>query len=292
MAAAVGSWRERARGAWSRMTGAPLARPVVTWVDAAYGPACCVMLESLYRHSRGTRFDTYVYTGAGGVDVEPFLSAFATLRRRYGRRIFVRRCDDGDLRSRRLSGTLTYLTQATYGKLLLPALCPAPSFLYLDSDLVAQIDIGPLLRLPLDGALIAGVEEHGPAAAQWGARLGVERADPYVNAGVLLIDAQRWRQLEITRQAWDWHWRLGERAQFLDQDLINTIAIGRKKTLPEVWNTMQHEVAARGRIEAFDGAGFAGIFHFTALPKPWQADAPASMRALYETYAQAAPLRL
>jgi len=268
-------------------------RPVATWVDAAYGPACCVMLESLYRNNPDTAFDTYIFTPAGeeGVARQPFADAFASLRRRFRRRIVVRAADDAAIRRLPLSTGLSYLNRATYGNLLLVELVPARDFLYLDSDIVVQADIAPLLALDLGTHLVAAAHDHGEAA-DWGGRLGIAAADVYVNNGVMLVNARLWRRERVLAQLWQWHERLGERAIFVDQDLLNAATIGRKKLLEQNWNTQQHALLAQKRVDDFDADGFEGIFHFTWLPKPWSPDAIPATRRLYQRYAATAPLRL
>jgi len=290
----VGRLRAALRGRMRPLATRPVAtRPVATWVDAAYGPATCVMLESLYRNNLFTAFDTYIFTPAGdeGVARQPFTDAFATLRRRFGRRIVVRTADDAALARLPLSTTLPYLNRATYGNLLLVDLVPAGDFLYLDSDIVVQADIGPLLRLDLGTHLIAAAFDYGEAAA-WGERLGIAEADAYVNNGVMLVNARLWRREQVMARLWQWLERLGERATFVDQDLLNAATIGRKRLLEQNWNTQQHALLAQKRVDEFDADGFVGIFHFTWIPKPWSPDAIEATRKLYERYAATAPLRM
>ena len=268
-------------------------RPVATWVDAAYGPACIVMLQSLYRNNPGTAFDTYIFTpaGAAGVARQPFTDAFATLRRRFGRRIVVRTADDAALERLPLSPALPYLNRATYGNLLLVDLVPAGDFLYLDSDIVVQADIGELLALDLGAHLIAAAPDYGVAAA-WGERLGIAEVDAYVNNGVMVVNAAAWRREGVLARLWQWLERLGERAIFLDQDLLNAATLGRKKVLAQKWNTQQHALLIQQLVDGFDADGFEGIFHFTGIAKPWSLDAIPTTRKLYERHAATAPLRL
>ncbi len=274
-----------------RLLAAGSRRPVVTWVDAFYAPATCVMLQSLYSSNPHNGFDTLIFTPKGETSAaQPiFAPAFEELRRRFDRRIVLREADDRLLRRLRLSEHMRYLNQATYGNLLLPELVPASSYLYLDSDLVVQEDIAPLLNLELGDALIAGVPDFGPAM-EWQERLGIGDADTYVNNGMLVVNADAARKEKLFLQALHWHDRLGDRAVYVDQDLLNVIAIGRKHLLESKWNVMQH--ALYGKLDTLDPETFKGIFHFTWIPKPWAADAHPRPRALYERYARAAPMRM
>ena len=264
------------------------SRPVVTWVDAQYGPAVLVMLNSLYSNNLNTPFDTLIFTPPGERGVAQARFDFAALGARFGRHIGVHEIDDARLHGLPLSGVLPYLSHATYGNLLLSGLVAAGSFLYLDSDLVVQEDIAPLLALPLGQALIAAVADWGDAS-EWGTRLGLDNADTYVNNGVMVVNAAAWRRENLLQRIFDWQQRLGERASFLDQDLLNVATIGRKKLLDAKWNVMQHALLKQGRLPMVDAASFRGIFHFTGLPKPWTPHGPSQPRALYERYAWLSP---
>jgi lipopolysaccharide biosynthesis glycosyltransferase len=268
-------------------------RPVATWFDAFYAGAACVMLRSLYDSNRNTKFDTLIFTpkGESSAAQPHFASAFDTLRREFGRRIVFREVDDRVLHRLRLTQALPYLNHATYGNLLLGELVPANTYLYLDCDMVVQEDIAPLLKLDIGNALIGGVADWGVATA-WHERLGIDNGDTYVNNGVVLVNAEVWRRENLFRRMLDWHDRLGERATYVDQDLLNVATIGRKLLLEPKWNVMQHAILHQNQLDTFDTAGFRGIFHFTASPKPWERDAPAKLRALYEHHARQSPLCL
>jgi lipopolysaccharide biosynthesis glycosyltransferase len=152
-------------------------------------------------------------------------------------------------------------------------------------------DIGPLLNLDLGKHLIAGVSDFGHAQ-EWRERLEIENADTYLNNGVMLINAAEWRRQGITKKIWSWHKRLGGRAMYHDQDLLNAATIGHKALLDAKWNVMQHVFISEGTVDSFEAENFRGILHFTWLPKPWTAGAPAKLRVLYEREAALAPLRL
>lgn len=271
------------------------SRPVATWVDANYGPATCVMLTSLYLNNPANEFDTYIFTAADqtGVAQPPFTEAFEKLRRDHQRVIHVLSYDDIALKGLRMSNLpqMNYLNRATYGKLLLADLLEVEDFLYLDSDLIVQEDIAPLLEMEIGAHIVAGAADS-QSLVDWGARLGLAETDSYINSGVMIVNAALWRREHISEALWAWYARNGGELGYLDQDVLNAALVGRKLILDGKWNTMQHDLLGAGTLKDFDGAAFRGCFHFTYVPKPWAEDAPASTRHFYRHYADQAPLSL
>lgn len=270
-------------------------RPVATWVDSNYAPATCVMLTSLYLNSPFSDFDTWIFTGRGpSTAATPgFAVALDCLRARFGRKIELVDVDDGVLEQFALNEReeLRYLNRATYGKLLLADLLSQDDFLYLDSDLVVQDDVAPLLSLDVEGVAVAGVVDRF-CTDHWNDRQGVPAADPYINTGVMVVNAARWRKRAAFAEFQAWNARNAQSVVWLDQDILNACLEGEKLVLPSKWNTMQHELLIDGVLDGFDVESFRGCFHFTTAAKPWLPEGLAQSRPLYEKYARISPLRL
>lgn len=152
-----------------------------------------------------------------------------------------------------------------------------------------QDDIAALLELDIGPHLVAGVTDP-VSVIDWGQRLGVDNADSYINTGVMVVNAARWRRDQVLAEIWRTYARLGRRAGFLDQDVLNVALAGSKLVLADKWNRMQYALMTDHTIDSFDGQAFRGCMHFTFVPKPWSRDAAPSMRALWQRYAQEAPL--
>lgn len=163
--------------------------------------------------------------------------------------------------------TRDYYSNATYYRLLIPALYPSlDKALYLDSDIILRDDVARLydtkLGDALAGAIPDGFVNHVPVLRRYVEnRVGVPADVPYFNAGVLLMNLAEMRRV-----------RFGELFASLlqavtfrvaqDQDYLNVICRGRVRFLPDEWNYMP---LAPARSEP-------ALVHFNLDNKPWQKD--------------------
>ena len=163
--------------------------------------------------------------------------------------------------------TRDYYSNATYYRLLIPALYPElTKALYLDSDIILRADVAKLYDVRMGDALAAAVPDgfvnHVPLLRRYVEnRVGVPADTPYFNAGVLLMNLVEMRKL-----------RFGELFASLlssvtfrvaqDQDYLNVICRGRVKFLSDEWNYMP---LAPAKSEP-------RLVHFNLDNKPWQKD--------------------
>jgi lipopolysaccharide biosynthesis glycosyltransferase len=161
---------------------------------------------------------------------------------------------------------------ATYDKLAIARLLPETvrRVLWLDADLLLRADPAPLWNTDLAGAVAgACIDARVPTV---GARFGVHRfaahglaaADPYFNAGVMLVDLDRWRAEEIEQRALAYLRDAGSQVHFWDQEGLNAALAGRWRPLSPVWNWSPNT----GATGAAPGA--PRILHFSGNLKPWR----------------------
>lgn len=258
--------------------------------DRRYAPAVCVCLTSLYLSTPRVNFQTYVFTHAtdNTAFVPEVMAAFDALSDTFQRQISLVKIGGRPFGASKL-GILPYLTEAAYDKLVLPALVDADTFLYLDADTVVQDSIEPLLRVDLGQALIAGALDGKSAWVDLQVRrLGLPRTDPYLNSGVMIMNAALWRKERTLDRMLAWYATNRREIMFADQDVLNWTMVGRKRTLDQKWNTLQTQTD----FATFDPVAFRGIFHFTSMAKPWRPDAPQKAVELYTKYARISPLRM
>lgn len=105
------------------------------------------------------------------------------------------------------AGISDYINYMTYARIFAPQLIDADRLLYLDSDIVVDQNVTPLLNLDLEGNTI-------------GAVIDAETGDDF-NAGVLLIDAKKWREDQVTEKIWDLATTNDQALRFADQGLLN-----------------------------------------------------------------------
>ncbi len=184
-------------------------------------------------------------------------------------------------------------SQAAYFRIYGPDLIDVQRILYLDVDLIVQIDIGLLLELEIGDNIIAGAPDSA-GNENFRKRLKLPKeAAPYVNTGVLLVDADRWREEETTKELVKYYLSKKDALKFADQDLINACLAGRICILPQHWN-LQCRHLAKDKIDCLKASpsSFQGILHYNTLQKPWKAQAQEPYRSLYQKYAVQSPIRM
>jgi len=166
--------------------------------------------------------------------------------------------------------TRDYYSKSTYYRLFIPNLYPQyDKVLYLDSDIVICGDISALFNTDLgdnlvgaipDGAILK-VKVFQDYAEQ---RVGVEKYHHYFNAGILLMNTKRLREIDFETLFIDMLGKVTfDVAQ--DQDYLNAICKGKVTYIDETWNQMP--------INSKDGgSGRPNLIHFNLSFKPWHAD--------------------
>ncbi|MEM8493789.1 MAG: glycosyltransferase family 8 protein [Planctomycetota bacterium] len=181
---------------------------------------------------------------------------------------------------------VAHVPPISYTRLFLPDLLPESGrLLYLDADLVINLDIGELYDHELAGCPVAACRDPGLGA------LGGERCldycrhelidvdAPALNAGVLLIDCDRWRAESVTSRAVDFVRRHAGSLRWADQDALNFALVGRWAELPARWNvpitrlvgpTADREPPS-SELRSLADAAMDGpaIYHLFGGHKPW-----------------------
>jgi lipopolysaccharide biosynthesis glycosyltransferase len=185
--------------------------------------------------------------------------------------------------------TMNYISKMTYARFLLPQIFPVTvsRVLYLDADLLILDDLAALWETDLEGAilgavpdaldtLLKGSEEEGLAKVP---RLAeVPRVQNYFNAGVLLIDLDRWRKDQISEKSLK-YLAQHPRSPYSDQDALNVACDGDWKQLEAHWNFQDH---LETRISDMDPGTRPGIVHFVTSMKPWKPSSMSLNASLYD----------
>lgn len=196
-----------------------------------------------------------------------------------------------------------HVSRASYLRLLLDDLLPeaVSKAIYLDADLVVRRDLVELWEVPLAGHTVLAVNDLGSPrfdAARglpnyWRCRdhlvtgtpvpnyreLGLDPAGRYFNAGVMVIDRERWRQERIGPRAVEALERFREHVVWWDQYALNVTLAGRWGPLDHRWNQVAHVHAYPSwRESPVDRETFRRVrddpwvVHFCSASKPWHSD--------------------
>jgi lipopolysaccharide biosynthesis glycosyltransferase len=189
-----------------------------------------------------------------------------------------------DLAKYQKLSTLSYASKMTFARLEIPGLLPSSisRVLYLDADLLVLDGIEQIIHTDLHGNIVGAVVD-GLDAQIKSKTAGLERlphVGQYFNAGVLLIDLDRWREEQITERALQY---LNENPStpYADQDALNVVCDGRWKSLDQRWNFQN----CRDTLIANTGlAARPGIVHFVMSAKPWNARVHNVNADVYDTF--------
>jgi lipopolysaccharide biosynthesis glycosyltransferase len=178
--------------------------------------------------------------------------------------------DYGDAASIPVWGRVPKLT---YARINLAAYLPEASrAILLDSDVLVRTGIGRLWDTPLGGALAgAAVDPFVPMVSSRDglvghAELGLPPDTPYLNAGVMLVDLELWREHNVGPRALAWVHQNWRATRWYDQDALNAVLSGRWSPLDARWQ-VQPRLASL-QLTA-DAVGDAWIIHFSGRLKPW-----------------------
>ncbi len=204
------------------------------------------------------------------------------------------------------------LSQATYFRALLPRLLPATAsrVIYLDSDIIVCADLTVLWQQEMNGALCLGAQDPAHpyvdaavAVDHYETRgrhlglacpipnyraLGLDPRTPYINAGVMVIDVDAWRRLDISSQLLACLDINRDHLIGRDQYAINVVLSGRCGVIDARWNqgayifkypSWQDSPFSRDVFEQQRNDPY--MIHFTTSKKPWLAKCQHPLRQRY-----------
>ena len=165
----------------------------------------------------------------------------------------------------------SYLSLATYAKYLISDLKPEiDRCLYLDCDIVVQKPLIELYDTEFeDNYAVAVKDSFYPS--DFAQKYGIKN---YFNAGVLLINAEKWRKDNISQKLFGATLKLGNIGdlEHEDQDVLNYVLNKKVKFVSTEWNCQCFSFSfntAKTKQEFFDLVFSPAIIHYTGQAKPW-----------------------
>ncbi len=197
--------------------------------------------------------------------------------------------------------TQSYFGYVTYFRIFIPEIVE-PSVrkvIYLDCDIVIKGDIRKLWENDISEYFVAAVEDvgidiGGNFATMVKKHIGIPRKGKYFNAGVLLINLDKWRADKTTETIRKYLIENREKIYFADQDGLNAVFKDRWLKLPMEWNQQADilELLQRNRIDRPDVMKAAlnpMIIHYTKQVKPWQYKDCHPLKEEYHRYLRLTP---
>jgi lipopolysaccharide biosynthesis glycosyltransferase len=121
--------------------------------------------------------------------------------------------------------------------------------------------------------------------------IGLGPSDQYFNAGMMVIDLEKWRKSGVAQAALDYLRRYSDRVFFWDQEALNAVLARKWNAVDERWNWSAN-LDRLSRDGAHSGNGAATlprIIHFVGNIKPWIVrEAAATNNSYFDTLDQTA----
>ena len=168
---------------------------------------------------------------------------------------------------------IDYISSITYYRLFFPFMIneKIDRILYLDCDIVCTGDISELYNMEFEDNVIIGCENMVTKKDERinidsNKRLGLPIDNPYINAGVLLINVNKYKDIVSDYDIIHLIYDNKDILTFQDQDLINKLFYGKIKIVDSKFNYQINGVDYG--LERNDHV----LVHYSESDKPWNDD--------------------
>lgn len=194
-------------------------------VDANYVKYAGVVMTSIVLNHPGQPVTFHLICDRLLMEDKEKLDTFTQLYR--NTRIFIYDAHEMLQKIPRVSDSVApeRLNQTVFLRILMPMLLPAEltRVIYCDADMLCLGRTDELWQLDLKGKPLAAAMEGGYEAKAKRLDLQQQR---YFNAGFMVIDLERWRQLRLTPKVLDCYQEQGDAFSLLEQDALNKVLDG------------------------------------------------------------------
>jgi len=149
--------------------------------------------------------------------------------------------------------------------------------LFLDADLLVLDDAAKLWETETGERVLAAVPDaaiplcSAPRGVKDLGELAIPAHAPYFNAGVMLIRLAAWRKRNITKRAYDYLRKVGDRVDFLHQEALNAVLWADWLPLDGRWNLLATLAGRPHDQPNSEHWKNPGIVHFAGRMKPFDA---------------------
>lgn len=262
---------------------------IVVTIDNTYIQHCAVMLYSLFRHNPKQQFNIFILSEGLASTQKNKLQSYTTS--------FQQRIEFIDIDTRRIKNApiSSHISPATYYRLLIPSVLPLSisKVLFLDADIIIKSDVRKLWNLYDEKYSIIAA----PDPNDYGRReeLNIPVNSPYFNAGILLINLNKWRKENTAERIIEYINQNHQKLKYWDQDALNACLFNDVKILPRRWNATENyfklppEKLNISKEEHTLIVNHPAIIHFTSPRKPWHLENRHPLREEYRSYLKQTP---
>lgn len=249
---------------------------IVCTIDNHYAQHCAVMLSSLFHHNPDQAFRIFLITDGLDPNISKQLEQFLLDHKQDYEMIQIDKAALGN------APVTHHISLATYFRLFIPKVLPqhVQKVLFLDADMIIRQPIDKLWNLEIEAfshaaAIAAGMDDYPR-------EIGLPAESLYFNAGLLLINLQAWRELQIFERGCELLEKNADRIQWWDQDVLNILLNRQWLPLDLTWNAQpfiyeaefQNSAELQTKYERFQSSAAIAdpaIVHFVGggSAKPW-----------------------
>lgn len=271
--------------------------------DDNYSWIMGISMISLFENNRSMReLTVYLIGDEIGNENKKILTQISE---QYGRAIHIIDAPDLDIPETLVSARWPISAfLRLFAGLLLPRV--VHKVLYLDCDTIICESIEEIEKYEFSNNVVFGVKDCIGAAYR--RNIGLGKDDPYINAGVIYMDLDSIREIDIKREINVYMGAHEKLISYADQDILNGIFKGKIKEMPLRYNVMTidavhtYEDVTRLRKPTcyytkreFDEAVKASvIIHYTTnmlVVRPWFSNANHPLAYMFKKYMDKSPWR-
>lgn len=238
-------------------------------VDNQYVQHMAATLTSIFYNSKKSE-DLIINVIDGGITLKN-RAYLEDLVIRNNSQIFFKEIETNLLKNLVING---HITEATYYRILIPELFPLINkAVYLDCDIIVRTDIVNLWGHDIKNYALGAVRLYEYNAHE---HLGIPKDANYFNAGILIMNLDKWRKENISQKVIEFIQKYPERLISWDQDALNGILYNDWFDINLKWNLrsqlydMDFQRAGLQTELAFEELkSNPFIVHFTTASKPW-----------------------
>ena len=253
--------------------------------DANYWMHLYVSMYSLLKNNGKSKFTVYIFTDEANevfIDNLSFLYELGNLAD-----CIIIEVDSSVAEAYPL-GDFDYFTKAIYYRLFMGQLLPeeVKIILYLDCDTIIDGPIDELFKIVFDRKTLAAVHDKG--SLNDSKRLKLPNGVSYFNSGVLLVNIERWRSLNVECRILSYIEKNPDILRFPDQDALNAVLFDEYININPQFNF--HEWGSILQIEGTNAIEPI-IIHYVDCPKPWYYLSDHPLKEKYWSYLKETPYR-
>ena len=198
--------------------------------DENYSKICIASIHSLLESNK-TNKEIKIYIIDNNIEKNT-KKGFINLVEKYNRKIEFISCEDicKDLKKN------NDFSVSSYARLFIQDSIKEDKVIYIDCDTVIRKDLSELWEKDLKENWISGVEDPLPSYLK--EAIQMKRNDRYINAGVLIINLKKWREINFKEKVIKYIDNHKKNVVHHDQGIINGICKGKILYLEPKYNLM------------------------------------------------------